>query len=266
MKALDFEYDGLRLSDKGFMICKFDGGGVDTVTNGSEITFNTVSTLRGAKHELTSVEYGDYLTATLQICNNYCDRATEEISLEDARDVMRWLNRKGFHKFNLIDNEYSGIYFMASFNVSKIEMDGRLVGFELELITNRPYALAEEVTVKVDTEAGEIINIYNKSDDEGYVYPNMEIIVKESGDLKITNHIEDRTMIIKNCVVDEVITIEYPMISSSLGDKRNTKIQNDFNWMFFRLSSTFKNRLNEVESSLPCSIKLNYIPAVKVGI
>lgn len=263
MKCYDFEYDGIRLSDKGFMICKFDSGGVDTVSNGSEITFNTVSTLRGVKHELTSVEYGDYLTATFQICNNYCDRISEEISLDDMRDVMRWLNRKSFHKFRLLDDEYSGIYFEASFNVSKVEVDGKLYGFELEMFTNRPFAIAEPVTVKLDVKADETINVYNKSDDEGYVYPNMEITVKESGDLEIYNAMEDRTMTIKNCVADEVITIEYPMISSSV---EAHKIQNDFNWVFFRLASTFKNKLNEVEVSLPCSIQLIYSPIVKVGI
>ena len=263
LKCYDFEYDGIRLSDKGFMICKFDSGGVDTVSNGSEITFNTVSTLRGVKHELTSVEYGDYLTATFQICNNYCDRISEEISLDDMRDVMRWLNRKSFHKFRLLDDEYSGIYFEASFNVSKVEVDGKLYGFELEMFTNRPFAIAEPVTVKLDVKADETINVYNKSDDEGYVYPNMEITVKESGDLEIYNAMEDRTMTIKNCVADEVITIEYPMISSSV---EAHKIQNDFNWVFFRLASTFKNKLNEVEVSLPCSIQLIYSPIVKVGI
>lgn len=266
MKALDFEYDNIFLSDLGFMLCKFDSGGVDTVSNGSEITFNTVSTLRGTKHELTSIEYGDCLTSTFQICSNLCDGRGEEISLEDSRDVMRWLNRKGFHKFRLLDDEYSGIYFEASFNVSKIEIDGRLYGFELEMFTNRPFAIAEPVTVKFDAEAGEVLKVYSKSDDEGYVYPNMEITVIESGNLTITNYMENRKMIINNCVAGEVITIEYPMISSSLGDGRDTKIQNDFNWVFFRLASTFKNKLNEIEVSLPCEIKLTYSPIVKVGI
>lgn len=263
MKSYDFEYDGLRLSDKGFMICKFDSGGVDTVSNGSEITFNTVSTMRGVKHELTSIEYGDYLTATFQICKNLCLDNDEEISLEDMRDIMRWLNRKSFHKFKLIDDEYTGIYFEASFNVSKIEIDGRLFGFELEVFTNRPFALQEPVTIRFDAEANETKNIYSKSDDEGYIYPDMEIIIKESGNLEIYNAFEDRTMLISNCEVDEVITINYPMISSSLASH---KIQNDFNWRFFRIASSFKNKLNEITISLPCTIKMTYSPIVKVGI
>ncbi len=268
MRAYDFEYDSLRLSDFGMTLCNFDSLGVETISNGSEITFNTVSTLSGTKHELTSVEFGDCLTATLQICNNLCDDPTEVISIEKSRDIMRWLNRKSFHKFKLIDynGELSGIYFEASFNVSKVEINGMIVGFELEMFTNRPFAIAEPVTVKLDAEAGEIVNIYNKSDDEGYIYTNAKITVKEDGDLTITNYMENRKMTINNCVADEVIIIDYPMISSSLGDERKTKIQNDFNWVFFRLASTFKNRLNEIETTIPCSIELTYSPIVKVGV
>lgn len=264
MKAYDFEFDGLRLSDKGFVICKFDSSGVETVTNGSTITFNTVSTMRGVKHELTSVEYADCLTATFQICKNLCLDKNEEVSLEDARDIMRWLNRKGFHKFKLLESEYTGIYFEASFNVSKIEVGGRLCGFELEMFTNRPFAIHEPATVFIKNEvANEIKSVYSKSDDEGYVYPNMEITIVESGDLEIYSIREDRTMVIRNCVAGEVITVNYPIISSSLSSH---KIQNDFNWRFFRIASSFKNRLNEIKISIPCTIKMTYSPVVKVGI
>ena len=264
MKAYDFEYDGLRLSDKGFVICKFDSSGVETIENGSVITFNTVSTMRGVKHELTSVEYADCLTATFQICKNLCLDKNEEVSLEDMRDIMRWLNRKGFHKFKLLDNEYTGIYFEASFNVSKIEVGGRLCGFELQMFTNRPFAIHEPVTVFIKNEvANEIKSVYSKSDDEGYVYPNMEITIAESGDLEIYSIREDRTMVVRNCVAGEVITVNYPIISSSLSSH---KIQNDFNWRFFRIASSFKNRLNEIKISIPCTIKMTYSPVVKVGI
>ena len=52
MKSYDFEYDGLNLSDFGFMICSFDSKGVETISNGSTITFNTVSMFNGNKSEM----------------------------------------------------------------------------------------------------------------------------------------------------------------------------------------------------------------------
>ena len=264
MKCYDFEYDNVRLSDLGFIICQFDSSDVETVSNGSEIKFETVSTLNGIKHELTSAIYEDCLTATFQICKHLCDYDETEVSVEDMRKIMRWLNRKEYHKFKLLDDEYSGIYLEASFNVSKVEIDGRIRGFALEMFTNRPFALQEPVLIALDiVEANEAKTIYSVSDEEGYIYPNMEITISANGVLEIYNASEDRTMRINNCKKGEVITVEYPMISSSLSSH---KIQNDFNWQFFRISSTFKDKENNVTVSLPCSIKMEYSPIAKIGI
>lgn len=264
MKCYDFEYDGIRLRDFGFIICQFDSSDVETISNGSEIKFETVSTMNGIKHELTSTTYEDCLTATFQICKHPCDNDETYVSVEDMRNIMRWLNRKEYHKFKLLDDEYSGIYLESSFNVSKIELDGKIRGFELEMFTNRPFALQEPVIIALDiVDGNEVKTIYSFSDEEGYIYPGMEITINANGVLEMYNASEDRTMRINNCRKGEIITIEYPMISSSL---QSHKIQNDFNWQFFRISNTFKDKENRVTVSLPCSIKMEYSPIVKIGI
>ena len=263
MKAIDFEYDGICLSDKGFMICYFDSTGVETISNGSNITFNTVPTMYGSKFEMIGAQYEEYITTTFQICKRACCPRCEEVSIEDMRDIMRWLNRKNFHKFKLKDIDYAGMYFEATFNVSKIEFNGKVYGFELEMITNRPFAVKEPVIIHIDNKVRNGKHtVFSMSDEEGYIYPDMEITVKEDGDLIIHNSLEDRTMTIRNCKAGEVIKINYPMISTD----KDRKIQNDFEWIFFRIATTFKDRRNDVTISLPCSVKIKYNPIVKVGI
>lgn len=263
-KAYDFEYNGLNLSSFGFMICKFGSDGIETISNGSQITFNTVSTLHGAKHELTSVDYGDCLESTFQICKNVCRDNNFEITTDELRALSRWLNRKGFYKFKLLSDDYLDIYFEGSFNISKIEMNGKLYGLELSLVTNRPFALQEpkRFTIKNLVENGNQ-KVKDYSDVEGYVYPEVEITINESGDLSIYNEIEDRTTFIANCVSGEVIKMNYPIIETSVSSH---KIQNDFNWNFFRIANTFRESVNNLTISLPCEIKVTYSPAVKVGI
>lgn len=264
MKSYDFEYDGLNLSDKGFIICKFGSNGVQTVSNGSKITFNTVSTMKGNKHELTSSEYGECLTTSFQICKHPCITDNEEISVDELRDIMKWLNRKGFHKFKLLNDEYMNIFFEASFNVGRIELDGKICGLELEVITNRPYAIHEPISITIkNIQENGTKNISSQSDEEGYIYPEMEIVVDSDGDLEIHNSLEERTMRIANCKIGEVIKLNYPIIESSLDTH---KINNDFNWKFFRIANSFRNRVNELTISLPCTIKIKYTPVVKVGI
>lgn len=106
-------------------------------------------------------------------------------------------------------------------------------------------------------------SINDTSCEEGYIYPEMEITVKKDGDLFIYNSIENRETCIANCKTNEVITLDYPIIRSS---DSSHKIQNDFNWTFFRVANTYNNSRNDLIISLPCSIKIKYSPVVKVGI
>ncbi len=260
----DFEYDGITLSEVGYMVCEFDSGGLQTVSNGSQITFNTVSTLNGQKYELTDTEYSECIKTTFQICKNPCQHRNLEISISDLRNLMSWLNRKNFYKFKLLDDEYLDLYFEASFNVSKITFGDKICGLELEMTTNRPFALHEPISIIIkNTEMNGTTIIDDISDEEGFIYPHVEVDILENGTLTIYNSLENRTTEIKNCVAGEKIILDYPVIYSSIPSH---KIQNDFNWNWFRIFNTFKNSRNDISISIPCTIKLKYSPIIKVGI
>ena len=264
MKAFDFEFDNINLSDKGFVICSFGEKGLDTVSNGSTITFNTVPTNNGSKHELVSTQYEDCLEATIQICKFSCGADIKEITPTEFRELTRWLSRKKFLKFKILDQEHIDLFYEAAFNISRIEIDGRLYGLELNVITNRPFALKEPrtITIKNTSKDGKY-SLNDTSYEEGYIYPYTEIAIAESGNLNIYNAIEDRNTYIANCVAGEVITMDYPIIQSSISSHN---IQNDFNWNFFRVANTFENSRNDLTISLPCTIKVKYSPIVKVGL
>lgn len=267
MTVNDFEYDGLLLSDFGYIMCSFDSTGLETVTNGSNITFNTSPIMKGSKHVLTSTKYNECLTTTFQICKNPCnvDEVTDAyISVEELATLTRWLNRQEFLKFKLVREGYETIYFEGSFNVAKLMWADNVIGLELTLTTNRPFALYEPIkkTFKI-TKNNQIEIFKDISDEIGFIYPKVEITCKASGTLKIHNAIEDRDTIIKNCKEGEIITMEYPMITSSLPSHQ---IQNDFNFNFFRVANTFRERGNKLTFSIPCTIKMSYQPIRKVGV
>lgn len=263
MKVYDFEYDGETLSGKGYIICNFDSGGLETISNGSEITFNTVSVLGGTKNELTSVEYGDCITTTFQFCKHPCVAGEMAIEADEVRSITKWLNRRGFHKFKFIDERYFDVYYEASFNVSRIEMNGIVVGFEVEMFTNRPFGIGEDVKIEIkNTTANGKHAITSKSDEEGFIYPDMKIVIDQDGDLQIDNELDGRTMRIANCKQGEIIKLNYPVIETSLSSH---KIQNDFNWKFFRIANTYKLSKNVLTISIPCTITLTYSPIIKIG-
>ena len=264
MKAYDFEFAGKKLSSFDMIICNFGSKGLDTISNGSKVTFNTVSTLGGAKHELASSMYEDCLEATIQICKSTCVSDVSEITSTEFRQLTKWLSRKKFLKFKLLDEDNIDLYHEAAINVSRIEIDGKLYGLELEIRTNRPFALKEPrlITIK-NLEVDGKHSINDTSHEEGYIYPYTEITVDSDGDLNIYNAIEDRNTYIANCVQGETIIMDYPVIQSSV---LSHNIQNDFNWNFFRVANTFENSRNDLTISLPCSIKIKYSPIIKVGL
>lgn len=264
MKPLDFEFDNHRLSDFGYMICIFgSNSGVETISNSSQLVFNTVFTLNNNKYNLLTTNHENYLETTFQICKKENIYNPTPISLDELRYISRWLNRKSFHKFKIIDSERNNFYYEGSFNISKIEFNNQIYGLELNFISNHPYALREEVTLKQRINKNSLISISNLSDDEGYLYPEISIELLESGDLSLINLNENRTTYIRNCTKGEIITLNYPLISSSLNAH---KIQNDFNYVFFRLINSFKSSLNQIKSSLNINLTVKYSPNAKIGL
>lgn len=265
MKAYDFEFDNKNLSDFGMILCRFDsGGGFDTVSDGCEVTFNTISTMDGKKYERISTQYEQCLETTLQVCKNSCSGGVQEITEIEHRQLTRWLNRHKFLKLKILDEDHIDLYYEAQINISKVEFNGKLIGLELNVLTNRPFALKEPriINIKNTVKDGKH-SINDTSHEEGHIYPITEITINENGNLNIHNAIEDRNTYIANCVAGEVITMNYPVIQSSISSHN---IQNDFNWNFFRVANTYENSRNDLTISLPCSIKVEYSPIVKVGL
>lgn len=267
MFALDFEYDGQYLSDYGFVICNFGGSSdFDVVSAGSRITFNTVSRHRGKIHSLTGTKYEECVTATFDICKNpelYDDLT---ITNDEYRDIMRWLNRNEFLKFQLLNEdeaERETCYYEASFNVDKLMVNKVLYGMELTMETNKPFGHGQELSTSwTISDVTRTYVLSDMSDEIGYTYPSMTITCTQGGDLTIHNEMEDCTMVIKNCSAGKVITIDGTthIIESSLNSH---DIYNDFNFEFFRIGNTISSRNNRITVSLPCKLVLRYTPIIK---
>lgn len=266
---IDFEYDGLYLSDFGCVICNFDTESLEIASIGSVITFNKTPMLYGKYYLTAGTSYEECLEAEINICKNPC-YATENgliFSSDEQRYITRWLNRREFLKLSFPDDDdYVGIYFEASFNVDTVKSCGKVIGFKLHIMTNRPFAIAESVTKKINiisTNQKETIN--DISDEIGYVYADMEITCKGNGDLNITNSMDGRTTSIRNCKTNEVITIKNMIIETS-DPAHSSTIMDDFNFNFLRISNKFRERTNRLTFSLPCSGYIKYTPIRKVGI
>lgn len=265
---VDFEYDGILLSGFGFIVCEFSSsGGVDTISNGSNIKFTTVPILNGNKFLAAAAQYTECLSATFNICKSPClsdDTQIEPITVDEITRLSRWLCRKEYKKFKIFKEGYEQIYFEGSFTINRVMLNDKVIGLELQFTSNRPFAQYEPIikTLRFTT-AGQSFIFRDLSDEIGYINVDATITCNASGDLTIHNSAENRTTVINHCINGEIITMKYPIISSSISTH---KIQDDFNYTFFRIANSWDNSVNKITASLPCTIKFSYSPIRKVGV
>lgn len=275
MLATDFIYDDIKLSDKGYIICDFDDeSGVEIVDVGSTITFNKIKQDSGRIYTLASATYDECVTATFDICKNDClyGRNEMEISTQQFRELMQWLNRREFLPFRIVDDKQTVCWYNASFNVDKIVVGGKIYGARLTMETDRPFGYDDKVTLKNKplTTAKPTVTIINTSNEIGYLYPIVTIKCLDSGNLTITNDLENCTTIINKCSNAETITLNgetQTIETDNENGHTKKKIHNDFNWEFPRLGTKMEQgqviRDNNITVNLPCEITIEFRPIVK---
>ena len=268
---VDFEYAGKRLSDFGCMICNITSdSGVATTNIGSQLQFNTIPVNNTTKFKQMSSEYTEAYTLNFQICKKTCNSNDNDYFSEmEVRDIMRWLNRKRFFKFKPIydDGEYAMIYFNGSFNVQTITYGSNVIGMELTLQTDAPFAHYEpiEYNITLSSQNGTFV-INDISDEVGYIYPDIvEIQCLSDGKLTVSNSKDSNNVVVNNCVSGEKITLigESKIIESSV---YHQKLFNDFNYNFPKIHNDYNDGENIFSVSIPCKIHMSYSPICKVGV
>lgn len=270
MNAIDFQFDGKYLSDYNCIICSFDDGkSPTTISMGSEISFTKTPVLNGKYFMITEAKYDSCIEVEFSICKDpdtISDYEDKFFTVSEQRNIMRWLNRTEMCEFSIIDDEYNGITYEGSFNVDKIELNGKVIGMNLRFTSNRPFGFADRITYNfvISSNNGKYA-ISDASDEIGHIYPTMIINLSSSGDLKITNSFDGTQTIIKNCVSGEQITFDNMVIETTNVSHSET-IMNDFNFKFPKLCNSYNTRRNNYTFSLPCSVSFSYRPIRKVGL
>lgn len=266
----DFIYDDIKLSDLGYAMISFDGGISGEIDTDSQFSYNHVSMMSGKRQPYITSIYEDPLKMELYIAKNICLEdgsmltSTYNISVSDMAYLKRWLVRPTPHKLSVVGDEYSGIYWNGSFIVDEYVLGDGRVGAKLTFECDAPFGYFEDVTFSKTLDANESYRFNCISDEIGWIYANLQIEVLEDGDLEITNSADNRKTVVKNCTANEVITMDERLqIKSSVPSH---KIFDDFNYVFYRVTNTFPNIKNTIETNLPIKFTLSYKPYAKVVI
>ena len=271
---VDFEYANRRLSDFGCIMCHINtDAGMREINIGCDITFNTVKNNQSSLHKATSSTYESVFETTFDIIKSNCDSNSDDIimSKDEVRLLAKWLNRRGYHKFKMYDEDYdiaNYIYF-GSFNVKEIVLGKKTIGLSLTFKSNSPYALGEKVSVTYETtEPNELMYLYGDSDEYGSLYPFVKIMLNESVDeFTIRNNTTETVLYLRNCTKDEIITLDGEHKIIFTDNDEHTTLYNDFNYEYLDIFIDEGDyNENEYEVSNPCTITIEYYPVRKVGV
>lgn len=265
MFVTDFEFDGKLLSEFGYMI-GFSEKSDEAISNGSNITLHTTPFQNGMRYYNTTSTYDECLTATFGIYKNPCVFDNDLMfSMEEIRELMRWLNRKQFYLFRFMEDDYISLSFNATFtNIQREELAGAVVGLVVTMQTDKPFAYGRTIRKVFEKhDANWQVVIGCDTDEESFIYPRITLKLEADGDMIIKNNMQSYPAIVRNCTSGETIKLEYPMIQT---DNTNHNVSNDFNYEWPAIVSTYRDRRNIFKGSLPCVITIEYEPIIKMGL
>jgi len=270
----DFQYDDKLASDFGLTVVTFDSssGGSETVSTGSNLTFNSIQAAGQDEFENFGATYSEAYSCNFQLCK--IDNCTPAIiTPEEYGEINRSQSTSLAElKVTLCDalllllesneNNYENIRYFGSFNIQAIKIRNEIYGIDCTFTSNAPYAFSDEIVYYF---SGKSFNIYDDSDEIGEIYPYIEITCNTSGNLTISNSLDDEILEILNCSENETIIIDnkHKIIRSN---NESHNITDDFNYNYLKIINTYENRQNDYTSSLDVNMIIKFSSRKKVGI
>ena len=264
MTETDFIFDGIKLSDFGYIVA---GDGVldeDGVVSG--MAFTTIKSARSDTIHRVAHTYEECYQADVAIIKRPCDQDNLDLTNDDISEMTRWLCRKEYKWFRWIDDiGQDEIWFEVQIGLDKIMYGTSVIGLRLHIKANRPYGLSKEKQ-HIWNNAQGTHDIYLDTDEEGYITPDLTITVRQNGKIMIGNNYDNRIFILDNCITGEIITVHGGDTLQISSTNANHLYMTDFNYKWLRLYNEFSNNHNVITVEGNCNVVLTYRTIRKVGI
>lgn len=244
-KELYFQFNGKSSKDFNLNIVNFDGSGLKTDMIGIPLEIEEAKIKRNPKPFFFGTEVKQKLEFKLQlgyIKSNKITGVNEYLSRGELGAISKWLFKKEYKEFKIIDKDYSNIIYNVIFqNPKQIEIADIPYGIEVDVVCDRAYGIRKQTIIK--SVGGSLeFNLKNLGFYDNHILPEIEITATQSGDISIKNITDDdNTMTFTNLNAGEIVYVNNQThdIISSLGINRNENF--NFNW--FRITPDYYNRV-----------------------
>lgn len=271
--VLDFQFDGEKLSDYGYMIGSFNGRTEDTVEVSVMDYTDIKSALSDVSHKVAT-SYPSNYTATVQIMKTNCDGDDDgRLSNDDVSMITKWLVRKEYKQFNWIyeDDTAEDIFYDVHCKISKITVGGDCYGLEVTFESNRPFGYTEiKRHIENNCPANYPIEVEIETEEEGWMYPDVIIKLRSvaTNPIVIKNTLEpSRETRIDDCIAGEILTFHGGDLLQLTSSVSSHVLATDFNYVFPRLYNEYQMTwLNTFLVNAQCDITIQYRGIRKVGL
>ena len=218
-----FKYDGIMSTQYGLIITNIDTDSKKTKIDGKK-TYTTINLPSNNKFYMMGRQIKEPLTFDIEITKSESNTALSDLQ---QRNIVKWLfDRVGYHKFEIMNKDYAGLYFNCYFtDEESLNYGVGCIGYKFTVVCDASWAWENPKTYTYSfTTLPFTINFINNSDYEDYLYPQSVVITcgTTGGTISITNK-DDNNKVVQftGLVANEVITItDLGQISSSIGNSR----------------------------------------------
>ena len=264
MTEENFVFDNIALSDLGYIIIHDGVQDEDGVVSGMEYT--TVKAARSDLSHKVATPYSENYHVDIEIMKNPCSDGDLNLTNDVISEMARWLCRKEYKWFRWVDEiGQDEIWHEVRITMDKKAYGTDIIGLVLHVESNRPYGLTREIK-QTWTNNSEPHTVYVRTDEEGYIYPDVVITKQGGGTVRITNAYENRETEIQNCIDGEVITIIGGDTKQITSTNTTHDFASDFNYQFPRLCNQYGDYKNVFTVEGDCTITLSYRGIRKVGL
>lgn len=190
--AFDFEYDSRPSQTYNIKIANFDGGGLFSGVGSPDVTLHTQKVYRQDKEYY----FGRSVDKPLEFPITFASE--EVIDGMDRALISKWLfGRSNFKKLKIIQDDLDGAWFNCIFlNPTPLYIGNVNRGFTATARCDSSFAYSPLKTVTRTFTGDNIITydftIYNDSDNDDYLYPDISFALNTVGSsFSITNSDDD---------------------------------------------------------------------------
>jgi len=236
-----FVFDGIPSETYNLFISSPDGGDVDT-PGGSNVSIVKDEIRRRSEPFTYGVDQIEVLKFEIMLNSPSPDGLTAV----DIQTAKRWLlGRQSYKKLQIMQPDMQDVYFNCFLSNAREHKVGNIIrGLKLDVECNAPWAFRFDKILTFDYIVAFVntsILINNLSDDNYYLYPNLDVTMNSTGgDLTITNtNDSDREFIFESMSPDEVLNVNNSLniLTSSTGLFRLS----NFNKQWLRLVPGMNN-------------------------